>query len=165
MQANYTPSATGSLGVIIPHAFRVIIARDKVPVAVPPTYATTYVTTASFPCVDPDALYATGGAGDFLAVRNPNTFDRFHVLEDRIVNLPVTPIGLSVTTGALVGAKSWDWHFDLHKSKTTFYTNTDVSISTNSLFMIIACDALAAEGGLIGISANLDLTFSDAANV
>lgn len=162
MQANYIPTATASVAICIPSSFRVIVVRDTVPVASPPTYAGTYGTATTIPIVNSTTVYQTLGAGDLLAVRNPNTFDRYHVLYDKIINMPVTPIALTDTTAALVGNHQWDMHIDLHDSKTTFYDTTAVAIATNSIFMLIAADPLAAQGGLIGVSGNLDVTFSDA---
>lgn len=164
MQANYVPTATATIAVLIPAPFRVIVFRDITPLVYPATYASTYTQAVSNPIVAPSQLYSTLGSGDILAVRNPNTFDKYHVLYDKIINMPVTPISLSATTGTLVGQHLWDIHLDLHDSKTTFWTTTDVSIATNGLMMVLVSDSLAAQGGLISISGTLDFTFSDAPN-
>lgn len=161
--SDYIPAATASLAVIQPSQYRIFIWRDSVPCAAGvPTYANVFVTGAVVPIVNPTTLFATLGEADVNAVRNPNTFDRYHILYDETKTLTGRPIGLSATTGAIVGSHHETIHIDFNNSKTTYFSTGSTDIVTNQLNIGIASNGASTFGGNIVFDFTTDFTFSDA---
>lgn len=162
--ATYIPAATANLASIQPSQFRIVVFRAAIPDATPATYANIFSQAAAIPIVDPNALFVTLGTGDMNAVRNPNTFDFYHIISDELFNMTHTPIGLSATTGALVGAHAATRHIDLHKSKTTFFSTGANDVVTNGINLMIISNGATADGGNFNIEMTTDFVFSDAPN-
>lgn len=159
--ANYLPTVSANVAVLAPAFIRAVIYRDKVPLTTPPTYAQAFNTGAA-PITDQDALFGTLGTGDVQSVRNPVTFDRFHVLHDEYIHVPARPVMSTATTGYFTGAIIKTIHVDFNKSKTTYFAGALTDIATNQLTMIVMSNSAATKGGAIGVGWTVHTTFSDA---
>lgn len=161
-QAQYGPTATASLAAINPSQFRVIVFRNKVPASIPATYASTYTNSSTVPIIGEGTLFSTLAVGEVMAVRNPNTFDQYHILHDKIHNIPYAALDFSSTSGAIAGSMAFDEYIDFHKANTQFFDTGANDIVTNSLTICVCSTTLAGNGATLFVSFTADTVFSDA---
>lgn len=142
--------------------FRIIVAREHIPqggnlITVPDTD----------PPSDPDSCYSNLGAANVVVpafIRNPNSFDNWHVYYDKVHQIP-NEVVYSGAANTYISSGTWDhtFHFDLHKTKTTFYDSSAGAISVNSIGFYIITDQVSTQVPTL-CEYTTDLTFSEAPN-
>lgn len=164
---DYAPASGVTAGdpvdVEFSYATRVIVGVDKMPVIGTPVYVDTLTwdigsnfpsstaATHTNPLADFSGTPAPFAGQTVLAVRNPQTLSRYHIMYDRIHNFASrypsnTPIlsGGSNTFSMYMRTASefLDLDFDLHGMVTQWFAQgTDTALFTNRLFFMIVADA------------------------
>lgn len=138
-------------------SYRHVLYRDKIPAAAAVLYS-----GGANPPVNVDTVYTGLGANSVTtAVRNPNTFDRFHVYKDHNQTI-MTSQAYTGTAGSTVqiGGVQKEWYQKLG-FKTTYYGSQPADIATNTLTADFVT-ALPAGQDLLNIDVSYDVVFSDA---
>lgn len=137
--------------------YRNVLYRDKIPAAAAVLY-----TGGSNPPVNVDSVYSGLAANSVTtAVRNPNTFDRFHVYRDHN-QIIFTSQAYTGTAGSTVqiGGVQKEWYEKLG-FKSTYYGDNAADLATNTLTSDFVT-ALPAGQDTMNIDVSYDVVFSDA---
>lgn len=167
----YVSTSNATANTVAPPSIRIVVYREKVPNAVPPTAANAIEWTSGVPTSSNVFLTSFGASnttnanGSMTAFRSPITFDNFHIYHDRVHTFKpmVTPIVTAAVTAGWnqFGAITESFHIPFHGAKTTYAGTLGTSITTNGLSYIILSDTPTALGP-INAEISLDFVYSQA---